>query len=73
MTRNLFTSAMEKVRRLNKGPLPDRCLEAVWRELMSGSFALPFIIIAPILVIQSIGLFFFRVEYARQTLNSIRE
>src|SRR5215203_4542038 len=31
---------MEKVRRLNKGPLPDRCLEAVWRELMSGSFAL---------------------------------
>src|SRR6476661_2949963 len=33
-------AVMEKVRRLNKGPLPDRCLEAVWRELMSGSFAL---------------------------------
>jgi chorismate mutase/prephenate dehydratase len=31
---------LEKVRRLNKGPLPDRCLDAVWRELMSGSFAL---------------------------------
>ena len=31
---------MEKVRRLNHGPLPDRCLEAVYRELMSGSFAL---------------------------------
>jgi chorismate mutase/prephenate dehydratase len=31
---------MEKVRRLNKGPLPNRCLEAVYRELMSGSFAL---------------------------------
>src|SRR5215217_107591 len=31
---------LEKVRRLNKGPLPDRCLEAVYRELMSGSFAL---------------------------------
>ena len=31
---------MEKVRRLNRGPLPDRCLEAVYRELMSGSFAL---------------------------------
>jgi chorismate mutase/prephenate dehydratase len=31
---------MEKVRTLNKGPLPNRCLEAVYRELMSGSFAL---------------------------------
>ena len=30
----------EKVRGLNKGPLPNRCLEAVYRELMSGSFAL---------------------------------
>ena len=29
-----------KVRGLNAGPLPDRCLEAVYRELMSGSFAL---------------------------------
>src|SRR5207249_12013340 len=33
-------AVLEKVRRLNKGPLPDRCLEAVYRELMSGSFAL---------------------------------
>lgn len=33
-------SVLEKVRRLNGGPLPDRCLEAVYRELMSGSFAL---------------------------------
>ncbi len=33
-------AVLEKVRSLNKGPLPDRCLEAVWRELMSGSFAL---------------------------------
>jgi chorismate mutase / prephenate dehydratase len=31
---------MEKVRTLNHGPLPNRCLEAVYRELMSGSFAL---------------------------------
>ena len=31
---------LEKVRNLNHGPLPDRCLEAVYRELMSGSFAL---------------------------------
>jgi chorismate mutase/prephenate dehydratase len=31
---------LDKVRSLNKGPLPDRCLEAVYRELMSGSFAL---------------------------------
>src|SRR6266478_3760409 len=30
----------EKVRKLNHGPLPDRSLEAVYRELMSGSFAL---------------------------------
>src|SRR3954465_7888930 len=31
---------LEKVRKLNQGPLPDRCLDAVYRELMSGSFAL---------------------------------
>ena len=31
---------LSKVRGLNAGPLPDRCLEAVYRELMSGSFAL---------------------------------
>src|SRR3982751_457685 len=33
-------AVLEKVRQLNKGPLPDRCLDAVYRELMSGSFAL---------------------------------
>jgi len=33
-------AVLEKVRALNHGPLPDRCLEAVYRELMSGSFAL---------------------------------
>jgi len=31
---------LEQVRRYNHGPLPDACLEAIWRELMSGSFAL---------------------------------
>jgi chorismate mutase / prephenate dehydratase len=31
---------LERVRKANKGPLPDSCLEAIWRELMSGSFAL---------------------------------
>src|SRR5688572_2112380 len=31
---------LDKVRRLNHGPLPDRCLEAIYREVMSGSFAL---------------------------------
>src|SRR5579864_362177 len=31
---------LEKVRKLNQGPLPDRCLDAVYRELMSVSFAL---------------------------------
>jgi chorismate mutase / prephenate dehydratase len=30
----------DKVRQLNRGPLSDRCLDAVYRELMSGSFAL---------------------------------
>src|SRR5688572_24053702 len=33
-------AVLERVRKLNKGPLADRCLEAVYRELMSGSFAL---------------------------------
>jgi len=31
---------LEQVRRYNLGPLPDICIEAIWRELMSGSFAL---------------------------------
>src|SRR3954453_7421015 len=31
---------LDKVRDLNRGPLPNRSLEAVYRELMSGSFAL---------------------------------
>jgi len=31
---------LERVRQLNAGPLPNSCLEAIWRELMSGSFAL---------------------------------
>jgi len=31
---------LEKIRDINKGPLPDRALDAVYRELMSGSFAL---------------------------------
>src|SRR3954471_9767073 len=33
-------AVLQKVRGLNQGPLPNRCLEAVYRELMSGSFAL---------------------------------
>ena len=31
---------LEKIRQSNPGPLPDRCLEAGYRESMSGSFAL---------------------------------
>ncbi len=31
---------LASVSRANKGPLPDKCLAAIWRELMSGSFAL---------------------------------
>jgi chorismate mutase/prephenate dehydratase len=30
----------ERVTEANKGPLPDKCLQAIWRELMSGSFVL---------------------------------
>jgi len=31
---------LERIAKLNKGPLPDKTLIAVWRELMSGSFFL---------------------------------
>ncbi|MBU2597173.1 MAG: chorismate mutase, partial [Planctomycetes bacterium] len=31
---------LERIAELNKGPLPDKTLNAVWRELMSGSFFL---------------------------------
>ncbi len=29
-----------RITKANEGPLPDKCLTAIWRELMSGSFAL---------------------------------
>jgi chorismate mutase/prephenate dehydratase len=31
---------LEKIIKANKGPLPDKCLVSIWRELMSGSLAL---------------------------------
>ncbi|MBX3374804.1 MAG: prephenate dehydratase [Phycisphaeraceae bacterium] len=31
---------LDRVLRMNPGPLPPRCVEAIYRELMSGSFAL---------------------------------
>ncbi len=31
---------LEKIIKANKGPLPDKCLVSIWRELMSGSFVL---------------------------------
>jgi len=31
---------LEKITKVNKGPLPDKCLVAIWREMMSGSFVL---------------------------------
>jgi len=31
---------LAKIAKANNGPLPDKCLVAIWRELMSGSFAL---------------------------------
>jgi len=30
----------ERIKKVNPGPLPDKCLKAIWRELMSGSLAL---------------------------------
>ena len=30
----------ERIAQANEGPLPDKCLVAIWRELMSGSFVL---------------------------------
>jgi len=31
---------LDKIQKANKGPLPDSCLLAIWREMMSGSFVL---------------------------------
>ncbi len=31
---------LERIARANEGPLPDKCMVAIWRELMSGSFVL---------------------------------
>ena len=31
---------LKRVRQINRGPLPNKTLAAIWRELMSGSFAL---------------------------------
>ena len=33
-------AVIEKIAKANKGPLPDKALAAIWRELMSGSFFL---------------------------------
>ncbi len=33
-------AVFEKIAKANKGPLPDKALAAIWRELMSGSFFL---------------------------------
>ncbi len=33
-------AVLDKIKKLNKGPLPDKCLVAIWREMMSGSFVL---------------------------------
>jgi chorismate mutase/prephenate dehydratase len=33
-------AVLEKVTKANTGPLPDKCLVAIWREMMSGSFFL---------------------------------
>jgi len=33
-------AVLDKIRKANKGPLPDKTLVAIYRELMSGSFAL---------------------------------
>lgn len=33
-------AVLDKIKELNKGPLPDKTMLAIWRELMSGSFFL---------------------------------
>jgi len=33
-------TVLDKIKKANKGPLPDSCLMAIYRELMSGSFVL---------------------------------
>jgi chorismate mutase/prephenate dehydratase len=33
-------AVLDKIARMNKGPLPDKTMQAIWRELMSGSFFL---------------------------------
>ncbi|MFH1613494.1 MAG: prephenate dehydratase [Planctomycetota bacterium] len=33
-------AVFQRIHTANKGPLPDKCLNAIWRELMSGSFVL---------------------------------
>ena len=33
-------AVLDKITQLNKGPLPDKAMQAIWRELMSGSFFL---------------------------------
>lgn len=33
-------TVLDKVISANEGPLPDKCIESIWRELMSGSFSL---------------------------------
>lgn len=33
-------AVLDKIAQLNKGPLPDKSLAAIWREIMSGSFFL---------------------------------
>lgn len=33
-------AVFDKIAELNKGPLPDKALTAIWREIMSGSFFL---------------------------------
>lgn len=33
-------AVLDKIKQINTGPLPDKCLTAIWREMMSGSFVL---------------------------------
>jgi len=31
---------LDRIQKLNRGPLPNKCIVAIWREMMSGSFVL---------------------------------
>ena len=44
----------------------------VWLRDIGGSFRLPFELVPAVLVIQLVGIFLLKIEYARRPLDAIR-